>query len=569
MAYDVPPKVRRNARRGLELRAKQTGKKSGLTTREAGALGIGSGVARARDLIRGRVSLDTVRRMAAYFARHAKNYKLDPGKRPEDDRGYVAGLLWGGEAGRQWAEQIIRHEARENMHNNRHKAARNAARIDYRKEDGHDMARRNQPSELNADEREMFRQIMMIAENDGRSFEHVRKRGGSMQSLRNAIVSAAHEYWRYESQRFDAFLDDYKDAMAAELRESYGIENPGHYRAQRNYPKSQHRELAGLYDTSHKWSRGELQALHKKGYGQRDDEGLAYDEYESADHRVAYQGGMATAHEEAGGIVESYDFSDAKRHAKETLDDSEARYQWASFAKEVWQNNPPKKYDRWTRGEARNVSRKPVTIYVLYPKNSNAWGQLVPYKPRALPAAAYAGAVYEYAKGQKVPKGTKWIFFARDGSGIAPSAHKTLEAAKKAGLRAFGIESKARKNPAHGYGNLLPLASPRKKWNGAQARKRIKRLAKGKNGELRESVLRKAFLYVPAPEDRQKITAYKLPIADVVNGKLVAVPRAVSAADGALDGARGGVAISNHAKNKAKAIAKKYMAKIERANGKK
>lgn len=108
-SFTVPENVRKAAQKGLDLRAKQpAGKKAGLTPQQAGKLGIGSGVARARDLISGRVSYDTVKRMKAYFARHAKNYKLDPGKRPVDDKGYVAGLLWGGEPGRVWANKIVR-----------------------------------------------------------------------------------------------------------------------------------------------------------------------------------------------------------------------------------------------------------------------------------------------------------------------------------------------------------------------------------------------------------------------------------------------------------------------------
>jgi 8-oxo-dGTP pyrophosphatase MutT (NUDIX family) len=108
-SFTVPENVRKAAQKGLDLRAKQpAGRKAGLTPQEAGKLGIGSGVARARDLISGRVSYDTVKRMKAYFSRHAKNYKLDPGKRPVDDKGYVAGLLWGGEPGRVWANKIVR-----------------------------------------------------------------------------------------------------------------------------------------------------------------------------------------------------------------------------------------------------------------------------------------------------------------------------------------------------------------------------------------------------------------------------------------------------------------------------
>lgn len=115
-SYDVPQGVRNAAKRGLELRKKQPkSKKAGLDIRQASAQGIGSGVARARDLVSGRVSASTIRRMNAYFSRHAKNYKLDPGKKPTEDKGYVAGLLWGGEAGKIWAARMVTRFKREEM----------------------------------------------------------------------------------------------------------------------------------------------------------------------------------------------------------------------------------------------------------------------------------------------------------------------------------------------------------------------------------------------------------------------------------------------------------------------
>ena len=119
-SYDVPQGVRNAAKRGLELRQKQPkSKKAGLDTRQAAAQGIGSGVARARDLVSGRVSASTIRRMNAYFSRHAKNYKLDPGKKPTEDKGYVAGLLWGGEAGKIWAARMVQKFKREKIEKGR------------------------------------------------------------------------------------------------------------------------------------------------------------------------------------------------------------------------------------------------------------------------------------------------------------------------------------------------------------------------------------------------------------------------------------------------------------------
>ena len=113
-SYEVPAGVRSAAKRGLELRRKQPKSgKAGLDPKEASKLGIGSGVARARDLMAGKVSKETIKRMHRYFSRHAKNMALDPGKKPEEDKGYVAGLLWGGEAGKRFAAKMVARFKRE------------------------------------------------------------------------------------------------------------------------------------------------------------------------------------------------------------------------------------------------------------------------------------------------------------------------------------------------------------------------------------------------------------------------------------------------------------------------
>jgi len=101
-SFSPPSSVRSAARRGLELRKKHG--KGGLTTQEAGKQGIGSGVARASDLAGGEaVSYETIKRMAAFFSRHEKNKSGG-----EDDAGRIAWMLWGGDAGRAWANRIIK-----------------------------------------------------------------------------------------------------------------------------------------------------------------------------------------------------------------------------------------------------------------------------------------------------------------------------------------------------------------------------------------------------------------------------------------------------------------------------
>jgi hypothetical protein len=94
----VPPQaVRNNAKRGLELRKKH------------GRGGTEIGVARARDLSNGAaLSLDTIKRMNSYFARHEVDKKGEGWG--VDSAGYIAWLLWGGDAGRSWARGITNRE---------------------------------------------------------------------------------------------------------------------------------------------------------------------------------------------------------------------------------------------------------------------------------------------------------------------------------------------------------------------------------------------------------------------------------------------------------------------------
>lgn len=75
-----------------------------MTSQEAGKEGIGSGVVRASNLANGKkVSAATLRRMSAFFSRHEKNKSGG-----EDDAGFIAWLLWGGDPGRAWASRTLK-----------------------------------------------------------------------------------------------------------------------------------------------------------------------------------------------------------------------------------------------------------------------------------------------------------------------------------------------------------------------------------------------------------------------------------------------------------------------------
>lgn len=108
------------AKRGLEARKKaQKSKRGGLDPQQAHAEGVGSGVARARDIIAGkRVNAYQVK---AFFDRHRNNYinaKLKKLK-PEESKAIQAWLLWGGEPLRKLAIKAIEKDKRQRSVNPR------------------------------------------------------------------------------------------------------------------------------------------------------------------------------------------------------------------------------------------------------------------------------------------------------------------------------------------------------------------------------------------------------------------------------------------------------------------
>lgn len=97
MTFRPPASVAREAREGLELRASLPPSRRG---------GTAVGVRRAVQLAnRQPVSVRTLQRMVAYFARHA----VDARGRGwgVDSKGWQSWKLWGSFAGREWAQQLL------------------------------------------------------------------------------------------------------------------------------------------------------------------------------------------------------------------------------------------------------------------------------------------------------------------------------------------------------------------------------------------------------------------------------------------------------------------------------
>lgn len=84
----------------------------------------------------------------------------------------------------------------------------------------------------------------------------------------------------------------------------------------------------------------------------------------------------------------------------------------------------------------------------------------------------------------------------------------------------------------------LPVADRDREWDGDAANKRVRDWA-DVDDEPNEKY-RQAFVWYDA-DDKDKFKAYKLQIADVIDGRLKAVPRGVMTAGNVMQGARGGV----------------------------
>jgi hypothetical protein len=105
----------------------------------------------------------------------------------------------------------------------------------------------------------------------------------------------------------------------------------------------------------------------------------------------------------------------------------------------------------------------------------------------------------------------------------------------------------------------LPLADRDREWDGDAADKRVRKLA-GAQDEPNERY-RNAHVWYDA-DKKDNFTAYKLLIADVVGGKLVAVPRGVMAAAAVMQGSRGGVDLPSKDVDRVKSHLAKYYKKM-------
>lgn len=106
----------------------------------------------------------------------------------------------------------------------------------------------------------------------------------------------------------------------------------------------------------------------------------------------------------------------------------------------------------------------------------------------------------------------------------------------------------------------LPLADRDRSWDGDAAEKRVRRWA----GATEEPNAKYRDAHVWYNSDKKdNFTAHKLLIADVVDGTLCAVPRAVMAAAAVMQGSRGGVDLPKADIERVKSHLAKYYDKMD------
>jgi hypothetical protein len=105
----------------------------------------------------------------------------------------------------------------------------------------------------------------------------------------------------------------------------------------------------------------------------------------------------------------------------------------------------------------------------------------------------------------------------------------------------------------------LPLADRDREWDGDAAETRVRRWGGAEDGP--NSKYRDAHVWYDADE-KDKFGSYKLLVADVIDGRLTAVPRGVMAAAAVMQGSRGGVDLPKNDIERVKSHLAKYYAKM-------
>ena len=106
----------------------------------------------------------------------------------------------------------------------------------------------------------------------------------------------------------------------------------------------------------------------------------------------------------------------------------------------------------------------------------------------------------------------------------------------------------------------LPLADRDREWDGDAAESRVRTWAHAEDEP--NAKYRDAHVWYDA-DSKDNFTAYKLLIADVVGGRLKAVPRAGMAAAAVMQGSRGGVDLPDRDRERVRSHLAKYYRKMD------
>ena len=106
----------------------------------------------------------------------------------------------------------------------------------------------------------------------------------------------------------------------------------------------------------------------------------------------------------------------------------------------------------------------------------------------------------------------------------------------------------------------LPLADREREWDGSAADKRVRDWAGAQ--EQPNEKYRDAHVWYDA-DKKENFGSYKLLVADVIDGRLRAVPRGVIAAAAVMEGSRGGVDLPAKDVDRVKSHLAQYYAKMD------
>ena len=106
----------------------------------------------------------------------------------------------------------------------------------------------------------------------------------------------------------------------------------------------------------------------------------------------------------------------------------------------------------------------------------------------------------------------------------------------------------------------LPLTHRDREWDSSEAEKRVRRWAGAE--EAPNDNYRSAFVWYDSAK-KDNFRSYKLPIADVVGGRLKAVPRAIISAAAVMQGSRGGIDLPASDVDRVKSHLARYYKKMD------